>query len=62
MTVTITNADSLFIGCWYINQSFITPFIYIELSYGALQSTKVLCTLHSIFNFKSKMIDPNRSI
>jgi hypothetical protein len=36
--------------------------IYIELDYGALQSTKVLCTLHSIFNYKSEMIDPSRSI
>jgi hypothetical protein len=37
-------------------------YIYIELGYGVLQSTKVLCALRSIFNFKSEMIDPNRSI
>jgi hypothetical protein len=33
-----------------------------ESDYGALQNTEVLCALRSIFNFKSKMIDPNRSI
>jgi hypothetical protein len=27
--------------------------IYIELGYGALQSTRALCALHSIINFKS---------
>jgi hypothetical protein len=37
-------------------------YIYIELGYGALQSTKTLCTLRSIFHFKSEIIDPNRSI
>jgi hypothetical protein len=38
--------------------------IYIEreLGYGVLQSTKTLCALRSIFNFKSEMIDPSRSI
>jgi hypothetical protein len=42
----------------------ITDYIYkyIELGYGTLQSTKSLCALRSIINFKSKMIDPNRSI
>jgi hypothetical protein len=35
-------------------------YIYIELGYGALQSTRVLCALHFIINFKSEMIDPNR--
>jgi hypothetical protein len=33
-----------------------------ELNYGALQSTRALCALRSIFHFKSEMIDPNRSI
>jgi hypothetical protein len=37
-------------------------FFYIELGYGALQNTKALCALRSIFNFKSEMIDLNRSI
>jgi hypothetical protein len=32
------------------------------ISYGALQSTTTLCALRSIINFKSEMIDPNRSI
>jgi hypothetical protein len=36
--------------------------IYIESDYGALQSTRVLCTLRSIFHFKSEIIDLNRSI
>jgi hypothetical protein len=30
-------------------------------SYGALQSTIALCALRSIINFKSEMIDQNRS-
>jgi hypothetical protein len=34
-------------------------YIYIELGYGALQSTSALCALRSIINFKSEMIDPN---
>jgi hypothetical protein len=33
-----------------------------ELGYDVLQSTKALCALRSIFNFKSEMIDPSRSI
>jgi hypothetical protein len=33
-----------------------------EIGYGALQSTKALCALRSIFNFKSEIIDPYRSI
>jgi hypothetical protein len=37
-------------------------YIYIELGYGALQSTGVLCVLRSIMNFKSEMIDPNHLI
>jgi hypothetical protein len=37
-------------------------YIYIELGYGALQSTRTLCALRSIINFKSEMIDSNRSI
>jgi hypothetical protein len=41
---------------------YIYIYIYIELGYDALQSTKALCVLRSIFNFKSKMIDPNHSI
>jgi hypothetical protein len=42
-----------------------TIYIYIyiyKLGYGALQSTRALCVLCSIFHFKSEMIDPNRSI
>jgi hypothetical protein len=33
-----------------------------ESDYGALQSAEALCVLRSIFNFKSKMFDLNRSI
>jgi hypothetical protein len=33
-----------------------------ESDYGTLQSTEALCALSSIFNFKSEIIDPNRSI
>jgi vacuolar protein sorting-associated protein 72 len=29
-------------------------YIYIELGYGALQSTRALCALRSIINFKSE--------
>jgi hypothetical protein len=36
--------------------------IYIKLGYGALQSTRALCALRSIINFKLEMIDSNRSI
>jgi hypothetical protein len=34
----------------------------IELGYGALQNTRALYALRFIINFKSEMIDPNRSI
>jgi hypothetical protein len=37
-------------------------YIYIELGYDTLQITRALCALHSIINFKSEIIDPNRSI
>jgi hypothetical protein len=37
-------------------------YTYIELGYGALQSTKALCVLRYIIKFKSEMIDPNCSI
>jgi hypothetical protein len=37
-------------------------YIYIELDYGALKSIRALCDLRSIINFKSEMINPNRSI
>jgi hypothetical protein len=40
----------------------INIYIYIESDYDALQSTETLCALHSIFNFKSEMIDSNHSI
>jgi hypothetical protein len=45
----------------YVDNIYIYIYIYI-LGYGALQSTRVLCALCSIINFKSEMIDPNRSI
>jgi hypothetical protein len=34
-------------------------YIYIVSDYGALQSTRVLCVLCFIVNFKSEMTDPN---
>jgi hypothetical protein len=34
----------------------------MELGYVVLQSTRTLCSLRSIINFKSEMIDSNRSI
>jgi hypothetical protein len=37
-------------------------YIYIELGYGVLQSTRALYVLCFIINFKSEMIDSNRSI
>jgi hypothetical protein len=37
-------------------------YIYIESDYGTLQSTRALCALRSIFNFKLEMINLNRSI
>jgi hypothetical protein len=36
--------------------------MHIELSYGALQSTRALCVLCSIIIFKLEIIDPNSSI
>jgi hypothetical protein len=47
---------------YFTTNGSITLSIYIELWYGALQSTRALCALCSIINFKSEMIDPNRSI
>jgi hypothetical protein len=45
---------------------YVCVYIYIyrerESDYGVLQSTETLCVLHSIFNFKSEIIDLNRSI
>jgi hypothetical protein len=42
------------------------PYIYIERDresdYGVLQNPETLCALHFIFNFKSEIIDSNRSI
>jgi hypothetical protein len=54
----------------HVVNTYIYIYIYIErererqreLGYDALQSTKTLCVLRSIFNFKLEMIDPNRSI
>jgi hypothetical protein len=40
----------------------VSVYIYIELDYGILQRTKALCDLRAIINFKSELIDPNRSI
>jgi hypothetical protein len=36
--------------------------MYIELGYDALQSTRALCALRSIINFKLEIIDPKYSI
>jgi hypothetical protein len=47
-------------NCIYI-YIYITD-LYLELGNGTLQSTKALCALRSIFNFKLEMNDPNRSI
>jgi hypothetical protein len=41
------------------SNSYMLYIIYIELGYGVLQITKVLCALRSIINFKSEMIDSN---